>query len=90
MTSEVDQTCSFKLVSEPGSQISFNFLDMDLPVESGHTCTDYVKLVEEKGSSSGLIGTQGRYFCGQELPNYPGPSVLISGEENIMKNNCIQ
>ena len=66
-------------MSEPGSQISVNFLDMDLPADAAQTCSDFVQLVEEKNSASSLIGTVGRSFCGQQLPNYPGPSVLISG-----------
>ena len=73
------KTCSYKLVSEPGSQISVNFLDMDLPTDAAQTCSDFVQLVEEQKSASALIGTTGRPFCGQQLPNYPGPSVLISG-----------
>ena len=79
LQSESGQTCSYKLVSEPGSQISVNFLDMDLPVDATQTCSDFVQLIEEQNSASALIGTAGRSFCGQQLPNYPGPSVLISG-----------
>ena len=77
------QSCSYKLVSEPGSQISVNFLDMDLSVDGTQTCTDFVELIEEQNSASALIGTSGRSFCGQQLPNYPGPSVLISGISNF-------
>ena len=66
-------------MSEPGSQISVNFLDMDLPVDATQTCSDFVQLIEDQSSASALIGTTGRSFCGQQLPNYPGPSVLTSG-----------
>ena len=78
--------CSYKLVSEPGSQISVNFLDMDLPVDATQTCSDYVQLIEETGSASALIGRSGRLFCGQQLPNYPGPSVLVSGIIKLIKD----
>ena len=78
--------CSYKLVSEPGSQISVNFLDMDLPVDATQTCSDYVQLIEETGSASALIGRSGRLFCGQQLPNYPGPSVLVSGTIKLIKD----
>ena len=73
------KTCSYKLVSEAGSQISVNFLDMDLTADAAQTCIDFVQLVKEQNSASALIGKTGRPFCGQQLPNYPGPSVLISG-----------
>ena len=79
LQSEAGQSCSYKLVSEPGSQISVNFLDMDLPVDATQTCSDFVQLIEDQSSASALIGTTGRSFCGQQLPNYPGPSVLTSG-----------
>jgi hypothetical protein len=52
---------------------------MDLPTDAAQTCKEFVQLIEEQNSASSLIGTAGRSFCGQQLPNYPGPSVLISG-----------
>ena len=48
LQSEAGQSCSYKLVSEPGSQISVNFLDMDLPVDATQTCSDFVQLIEEQ------------------------------------------
>ena len=53
---------------------------MDMPVDATETCSDYVQVIEEKVSASSLIGPVGTMFCGQQLPNYPGPSVLISCE----------
>ena len=58
---------------------------MDLPVDAAQTCSDFVQLIEEKNSVSSLIGTVGRSFCGQQLPNYPGTSVLISGNIFLSK-----
>ena len=46
------------------------------------TCNDYVSVNDEKmrrGGSS-LISAVGTEFCGQQLPNYPGPSVIMSGK----------
>merc|ERR1712106_1178620 len=40
----------------------------------------------EQNSASALIGTAGRSFCGQQLPNYPGPSVLISAANSLTVN----
>ena len=77
MQSGPGQNCFYKLVSEPGSQISVNFLDMDMPYTTD-LCSDYVQVIEEKVAPSSFIGNVGRIFCGQQLPNYPGPSVLIS------------
>ena len=75
--------CSFSLWSEAGSQISVNFLDMDLAADqsSGSCSTDFVQLLEGSTSSSALVGSMGQSFCGQTLPNYPGPSVVVSGQE---------
>ena len=76
------QYCSYKLKSESGSQISINFLDLDLPEpDRSQTCiTDFVQLKEDSDSVSSLIGSSGMSFCGQQLPNYPGPSVITSGK----------
>merc|ERR1712106_1149932 len=45
--------------------------------------TDYVRLEETTTSASSLIG-KGLTFCGQRLPNYPGPSVIVSGGSSLV------
>ena len=71
-------SCSYQLVTSPGSQIAVNFLELDLPAGPGG-CGDRVTLTEPSLEPSAMIGKAGRTFCGQLLPNYPGPSVLVSG-----------
>jgi len=82
------RTCSYSLWSEPGSQISINFLDMDLPSDqSAQAChSSSVQLVESKESASAAIGSSGLKFCGQLLPNYPGPSVFVSASNTLTVN----
>ena len=74
--------CKHKLVAKPGTQISINFLKMDIHAHGTQEClTDYVKIEEPGWTTSSLIGRDGLTFCGQRLPNYPGPSVIISGNK---------
>lgn len=73
--------CQYTLVAKKGAQIAVNFLEMDIHADENQAClTDYVKLEETATSASSMIGKDGLTFCGQRLPNYPGPSVLVSGK----------
>ena len=54
---------------------------MDIHADVNEAClTDYVKLQDPLRSASSLIGKDGLTFCGERLPNYPGPSVFVSGK----------
>ena len=73
--------CQYTLVARAGSQIAVNFIEMDIRADENQAClTDYVKLEETSIIASSVIGKEGLTFCGQRLPNYPGPSVVISGK----------
>ena len=77
--------CQYKVVAKSGTQIALNFLEMDIHADENQDClTDYVRLEETKASASSVIGKDGLTFCGQRLPNYPGPSVIVSGKEKII------
>ena len=77
------QSCSYTVMTEPGSQILVNFLDLHLPeADRDQNCiTDFVKLKEATSSVASFVGSDGKIFCGQRLPNAPGPSVLTSGKK---------
>ena len=61
---------------------------MDIHANEDQAClTDYVRIEEEGRFASSLIGTEGRTFCGQRLPNYPGPSVIVSGMNKSVQKN---
>ena len=79
---ESDQICSYSVKSEPGSQISVNFMDLDLhePDFENNCNTEYLEISERVDSPFSLVGSGGKKFCGQWLPNYPGPSVLLSSK----------
>ena len=79
---ESDQICSYSVKSEPGSQISVNFMDLDLhePDFENNCNTEYLMISERVDSPFSLVGSSGKKFCGQWLPNYPGPSVLLSSK----------
>ena len=68
--------------SESGSQISVNFMDLDLhePDFENNCNTEYLMIKERLDSPFSLVGSTGRKFCGQWLPNYPGPSVMLSSK----------
>ena len=63
-----------------GSRVSVNFLDMDMRRDHLHTCLyDHVLVQDTVPSASSALGMDGLKVCGQHLPNYPGPSVFVSG-----------
>ena len=69
--------------SEYGSQISVNFVDIDMDEwDPNYYCSyEYVMLRENNPRQFSLLnGMFGVKFCGQQLPNYPGPSVLLSSK----------
>jgi hypothetical protein len=69
------------LVAKKGTQIAVNFLEMDIHADENQDClTDYLKMEEADTCASSMIGKEGLTFCGQRLPNYPGPSVVVSGK----------
>jgi len=77
--------CQFSLQASLGAQIAVNFLEMDIRADVNQAClTDYVMLQDPVKSASSLIGDEGATFCGQRLPNYPGPSVIISGGNSMV------
>ena len=54
---------------------------MDIHADENQDClTDYLKMEEADTCASSMIGKEGLTFCGQRLPNYPGPSVVVSGK----------
>ena len=68
------------MVTSKGAQISINFLSMDIRTDSGEAClADFITLEDPSATSSSMIG-KGKTFCGQKLPNYPGPSILVSSK----------
>ena len=77
--------CTTKFVTAPGSQIAVNFLDMDIWNHGEPFClSDYVLLAESSGSSTKSLLHEGMKFCGQQLPNYPGPSMIVSSMLNYL------
>ena len=77
--------CQYKLLAKSGTQIAVNFLEMDIHADESQDClTDYLKIVEEGRFASSMIGRDGLTFCGQRLPNYPGPSVVVSGGNSLV------
>ena len=80
LPSQSETICTYTVKSEPGSQISVNFLDIDLhePDFEDQCHMEYLHLQEYTRTPASLIGSMGKTVCGQTLPNYPGPSVMVS------------
>ena len=55
-------------------------LDLHEPDFENNCNTEYLMVKEREASPFSLVGSAGKKFCGQRLPNYPGPSVLLSSK----------
>ena len=68
-------------VTTPGAQVMLNFLEMDMLEPEDSQCRrQSVKLVDTSSSHHALTrGDQGLEWCGDRVPNYPGPSTFTSG-----------
>ena len=88
---EENKLCTFSVQSEKGSQISVNFMDVDLaePDFSMNCITEYLALKEGQDLPSSFVGKNGYKLCGKRLPNYPGPSVVVSGYTIFWCDYCI-
>ena len=86
---EDNKLCTFSVQSEPGSQISVNFIDVDLqePDFEMNCISDFLQVTEDTNLPSTLIGNDGLKICGKRLPNSPGPSVVVSGKYQAKTNN---
>merc|ERR1712106_951196 len=75
--------CQYTLVTAPGSQIALNFLNLDIRTDSNQAClSDYIVLEDPNKSPASLIGSK-KTLCGQTLPNYPAPSILVSAGNSL-------
>lgn len=76
--------CSYDLISAPGSQISVNFLDMEMPPQDpSQGCESWVSLEEQEEHLGSIVGRSTSKFCGHTVPNYPGPSIF-TGASNFL------
>merc|ERR1712106_818081 len=76
--------CQYKMVTAPGSQIALNFLSLDIRTDSSQSClSDSITLEDPVASPTSMLGSR-KTFCGQKLPNYPGPSVLVSAGNSLV------
>ena len=73
--------CHWMFVTTPGAQVMINFLDMDMLRPQDSECRrQSVKVVDPSTSHHSLtLGDQRQEWCGDLVPNYPGPSTFISG-----------
>ena len=73
------------MVTAWGSQIALNFLSLDIRTDSNQRClSDSLTIFEPEVTPASMLGSQ-RVFCGQKLPNYPGPSILVSGLKSVCR-----
>ena len=77
--------------SEEGSQIAVNFKDLDLaePDFEMNCVTEYLELKESQNLPSSYLGSDGKKLCGKRVPNYPGPSVIVSGEIKLIPHKLL-
>ena len=80
--SGASRKCQWTLISPRGYSVALNFLDMDLRIDydGPDYCTqDYIEVQDLGQHGAGpqsMIPYEGKKFCGDQVPNYPGPSQL--------------
>ena len=82
---ENGKLCRFSVKSEEGSHIAVNFMDIDLaePNFDMNCETEHLLVQDGEDLPSSFIGRSGKKFCGKRLPNYPGPSVVLSASDEL-------
>ena len=68
------------------SQVAVNFMDLDMaePDDIEMNCvSEHLLVTDDKDLPSSFLGKNGKKFCGKRLPNYPGPSVVLSATNEL-------
>ena len=79
------QNCTYQLRSLQGSQIMVNFKEVDMvPRSSTMGCHQQAVTLEDEGPIKpySMLESSTSY-CGQMMPNFPGPSVLTSSSNRL-------
>ena len=80
------KSCSWTLIAPIGYSVALNFLDMDTRIDyvGPDYCTeDYVQVTgintqgKKDAGPQAVIPYSGKKFCGDQVPNYPGPSQIV-------------
>ena len=83
--SDSGQNCTYQLRALQGSQILVNFKEVDM-VEKSPTmgCHQQAVTLEDKGPLKpySMLDLSTSY-CGQMMPNFPGPSTLVSSSNRL-------
>lgn len=82
---ENGKLCRFTVKSEVASQVAVNFIDLDLaePDFEMNCVSEHLLVTDDEDLPSSFIGKNGKKFCGKRLPNYPGPSVILSATNEL-------
>ena len=82
---ENGKLCRFTVKSEEASQVAINFIDLDLaePDFEMNCVSEHLLVTDDEDLPSSFIGKNGKKFCGKRLPNYPGPSVILSASNEL-------
>ena len=83
--SDSGQNCTYQLRALHGSQIMVNFKEVDM-VEKSPTmgCHQQAVTLEDRGPLKpySMLESSTSY-CGQMMPNFPGPSTLVSSSNRL-------
>lgn len=73
--------CQWKFVTKPGAHIMINFKKMDMLKPIDRICNRQVVAVGDMDTAFHSITENDKWhpFCGDLVPNYPGPSTFTSG-----------
>ena len=74
--------CHWRLVTTPGAQVMLNFKVMNMLQPQDSECRRQSVWLEDPSTAHhSLLGgtTAGQEWCGDLVPNYPGPSTFTAG-----------
>jgi hypothetical protein len=79
------QNCKWKFVTTPGAQVMVNFKEMDMLKPLDSQCSrQSVWLSDPNSAHHSLTGRNNPLeFCGDLVPNYPGPSTFTSAGNSL-------
>ena len=72
-------------MTKPGSHIMVNFKTMDMINPQDGVCRkQWVNLDDQGSAHHSITGGKSLKFCGDLVPNYPGPSTFTSGDLTVI------
>ena len=79
------KACKWKFVTAPGAQVMVNFKTFDMLKPLDSECSRQEVILSDSASAfHSPTGGKSLSFCGDLVPNYPGPSTFTSGTYYVL------